>query len=296
MNRVARRSRVFREPSDLVLFHTLLAELPGRFGARIHGYALMGNHFHLAISCPDAPLRRVMAWFGSNLASRKNRVHGWDGPMFRGRYRNRLVIDEGYWRYLLAYIHLNPVRSGLLAHPDESNWTSHRAYAGLDAVPPWLHIEEHLALFGSSALYREVIDELVAGTAVLPDEFHEDFVWRSLNTGAAQVAYPSGTVRTLSQDEALAQVAELTEVEVASLLVARRGREGNLPRTLAAWWLCRGAGMSRKRAGKILNMSEGSVGAAGYRVRKGEGRLGQWRELLMERFWEPSLSGKPDDW
>ncbi len=287
MNRTSRRRHVFRKPSDLELFLGLLGELPGRFGVSVRGYALMGNHFHLMLACHASPLAKVMAWLGSNLARRKNNAHGWDGPLFRARYRNRLVLDDDYWRHLLAYIHLNPLRAGAVAHPDETTWTSHRAYAGLDPAPSWLSCDEHLELYGSARQYRDALDDLVSGEAKLPEVLDEAHVWRPVNTEGVEVNRPPATVSSLSQADALAQVAAVAGVDVDSLLRARRGRIGNLPRTLAAWWLGRAGAMSRERVGHALFMRPGSVGAAAHRVRVAEGSLAEWRDALLTAYMSP---------
>ena len=287
MNRTSRRRHIFRKPADLAIFHDLLSELTGRFGAKVHGYALMSNHFHLALACHREPLHRVMAWLGSNMARKKNDAHGWDGPLFRGRYRNRLVLDDAYWMNLLAYTHLNPVRAGHVAHPDESTWTSHRAYAGLDPAPSWLQLGEHLELYGTAQQYRAAIDDLVSGESELPDVMDEAYLWRPVNTEGIEVNRPPAAVSTLSQAEAMAQVAAVAGVDVQSLHLARRGRVGNLPRTLAAWWLGRAAAMPRERVGRVLDMKPGNVGAAAHRVRVADGKLAEWRDALLTAYRAP---------
>ncbi len=285
MNRSSRRRKVFRTESDHQLFLELLGELPGRFGTRVHGYALMGNHFHAMLECPSAPLPAVMAWFGGALARRMNLVHRWDGPLFRGRYRNRIVLDDAYWRDLLSYLHLNPVRAGLVDHPDRSTWTSHRAYAGFDAPPPWLQHEELLGLFGSPQLYRERIEELLASPDQLPQAFEPDQLWRTPSTDAAALVRVPAAVMTLTSDDALTKVSILTGATIDSLRTTRVGRTGNLPRALAAWWLGRAAGLSRRQVGQVLGMTPAAVGAAAHRVRTAEGTMAEWRDALMQDWW-----------
>lgn len=292
MNRTSRRRKVFRSSADIAIFMDLLSQLPGRFGVKVHGYALMSNHYHLLLARHARPLSQAMAWLGTSMARKKNDIHGWDGPLFRGRYRNRLVLDEGYWLHLLAYVHLNPVRAGQVDHPDHSTWTSHRAYAGLEPAPPWLEMDDHLELYGSRSQYRQALDDLVLGRSEFPDELQEEHLWQPANTDASRVEYPPCAVSTLSEDEALRQVAELTGVDLDTLSMPRRGRAGNLPRTLAAWWLCRAAAVSREKAGALLNMNPGSVGAAAHRVKTAEGQLAEWRDELLSRFWAPFHGGE----
>jgi putative transposase len=294
MNKSPRRRKLFRYDSDLVLFRELLAELLGRFDCKVHGYALMSNHFHLMLQTDGAPLPKVMAWFSGALARKLNATHGWDGPIFRGRYRNRLVVLDDYWRDLLAYVHLNPVRARLVDHPEESVWTSHRAYAGLDPAPPWLARDELLDLYGSEAMYGEAIEELVAADRALPEHFSDDLLWRPPTTKPGESSRIPPVVKTLSAEEALEQVAAITEQSLERILTPLRGRTGNKARTLAAWWLVRAAGMSRSRAGRTLGMKPGAVGGAVHRVKRAEGELATWREALLDARWAPLAAGRPE--
>ncbi|MFH1464211.1 MAG: transposase [Pseudomonadota bacterium] len=293
MNRTASRRVAFSGPEDLDIFLGVLAEIPGRFHARIHGWALMSNHYHLMIECQGAPLPKVMAWLGGELARKLNLAHGWEGPLFRGRYRNRLVLEDDYWRGLLAYIHLNPVRAGLVPHPDRSVWTSHRAYAGLDPAPAWLVRDELLELYGSSTIYRGTLDDLTAGRQQLPQVFDEGLIWRAAATDASILARVPAATPILTAEEALRQVADLTGASHEELLTGRRGRRGNLSRTLAAWWLVRAAAKSRVVAGALLGMPPSAVGAAVHRVRHASGPLAAWREALLAAWWGPSP--EPDE-
>ena len=168
MNRTARKRVVFDNPGHILLFEALLSELPGRFSARVHAWALMGNHFHLLVDVPTDGLPRLMAWLTAQLARAVNQERGWDGPLFRGRYRNRVVVDDAYWRDVLAYLHLNPVRAGLVSNPDASLWTSHRYYAGLARPPAWMTTEELLGVYGGAETYRLIIEDIVRLAAKVP--------------------------------------------------------------------------------------------------------------------------------
>ncbi len=57
-----------------------------------------------------------------------------------------LVDGEAYLLELVRYVHLNPVRAGLVKRPDEYPWSGHRAYLGLEPLP-WLTTEWVLSQF-----------------------------------------------------------------------------------------------------------------------------------------------------
>jgi hypothetical protein len=64
---------------------------------------------------------------------------------------------------LLAYIHNTPVRAQVVSDPADSPWTSHRAYLGLCAAPPWVNVEFglHLCGFSSAPSGRLAFHEMV---------------------------------------------------------------------------------------------------------------------------------------
>ncbi len=124
MNRGRRREAVFVDDDGCQLFLDVIGAVFEHNGCEVHGYSLMPNHFHLLVRSARGDLSAL------------NRLHGWDGAVFRGRFKSQLVTDEAYLGHLLAYLHLNPVRAHLVSRPDEPSWTSHRPYLGLDRPPP----------------------------------------------------------------------------------------------------------------------------------------------------------------
>ena len=96
MNRAIRKEALFLDDDACALFLDTLAEVPDRFGARIHGFALMPDHYHLMVEVPRGNLSDVMKHVGATYTQAWNRQHAHDGPIFRGRFRNQLVEDDPY--------------------------------------------------------------------------------------------------------------------------------------------------------------------------------------------------------
>lgn len=124
---------------DRSVFLAMLAQIERRFGAEVHAYVLMGNHFHVLVRSRDGQLSRAMHWLGTSYAKYFNSMNERVGVFFRGRYQSRLVEDERYRAWVWAYIHLNPVNDGFVSDPGDWRWSSHRAYTGATKEPAWLH-------------------------------------------------------------------------------------------------------------------------------------------------------------
>lgn len=251
MSRGARKQPIFVADEDVGMFLDLLAELPERFGTRIHGHALMPNHVHLLIES-SGRLSVAMRHLFGGYSRRLNERYVWDGPVWKGRFRSRVVTDDRYWRHVLAYLHLNPVRAGLVATPAASATTSHCAYAGLAAPPDWLTTADLLASFGGRRALVDYVEDVRLKREAGPPDWDNEALWPL--EGRATAA-PSG----IGLPTAFARLEERLGVSMADLRTAQPGPPGNRARWVAAWWLVREAALSNREVAAALNASPAAV-------------------------------------
>jgi REP-associated tyrosine transposase len=90
LNRGVERRQIFPDEESNLHFLELLGCFPARFGVRIHGYVLMGNHYHLQLETPQANLSRTMLWLNLSYGAWFNRRHQRLGPLFQGRFHTIL--------------------------------------------------------------------------------------------------------------------------------------------------------------------------------------------------------------
>ena len=280
MNHGAGQRDVFLDDEDRSFFCDLLAHLPNRFHVRVHGYALMGNHYHLLLESVGGQLPRAMRHIGARFSREANRRRGTDGPLFRSRYKNRLVGTDSYWRHLLVYVHLNPERAHL-SPAETRNWTSHRAYMGQVERPTWLHTAELQALFDGPDAYLSYYNETLEGRAKAPKDFDAGRLWSRKSTGAVDVPDMSAPIGALAA--ALAEVCAATGMSLEAVLAKPRGRSGNKANWLAAWWLSRGRGMPHRRIAAALGVDHAGVS---QRIRRVEERQGSDPQLVV---WSQAL-------
>jgi len=268
MSRGARRQPVFRDPRHCELFLALLADLPPRFAVRIHGYALMPNHFHLMIESDEGRLSRAMSFLLARYTVESNRLHDWDGPVFRGRFHSRPVYADQHWMHLLAYVHLNPVRSRLEMRLGQYRWTSHRFYAGTGSPPAWLTTTELLEMlepFGGYAVYLKGVR---ARREEEPEGFDAVvFAGRRKADAATPAPKPRRLPMPVPAEVVLRRVAAVAGCPVAQLKVVARGRNGNPARTAAAHALVHDSRLSHRQIAALLNMSPTDVSRALLKVR-----------------------------
>jgi len=120
MSRGNRRQDIFLDDVDRLDSLKTLAEARQKTDWQIHAYCLMRNHYHLVVETPNADMVAGMTWLQSTYTIRLNHRHKLIGHVLSGRYKAQLVegSGNGYLRTACDYVHLNPVRAGLL-QPEE---------------------------------------------------------------------------------------------------------------------------------------------------------------------------------
>ena len=142
MARGDRREAIVRDDPDRETFVRTLAEASERSGFRVHAFVLMTNRYHLLLETPQANLSRGMGWLQNAFTRRINTRHRLWGHLFGGRYKAILAEPGNCFWALLDYIHLNPVRAGIVREKEgiESYaWSSLPHYLGPPrSRPPWM--------------------------------------------------------------------------------------------------------------------------------------------------------------
>lgn len=147
-NRGASRRKIFIDQGDYDLFFDLLNEILEIWNVQTHAFSLLPNHYHLAIHTPNAQLSRAIRHLNGVYTQRFNRRHKTDGPLFKGRFKSKVIEKEAYLLELVRYIHHNPVKAGLAKRAQDHQWTSHRTYINREHNIGWLFTDEVLSYFG----------------------------------------------------------------------------------------------------------------------------------------------------
>lgn len=139
INRGNYRADVFASEGVRATFMATLAETAAQQRWRVHAWAVMRNHYHLALETPLPNLAEGMQWLQSTFALRFNHRRHERGHLFQGRYKSLRVEPGTHLGALCHYIHLNPVRAGVC--PIESladwPWTSLCWMVRLGDRPAW---------------------------------------------------------------------------------------------------------------------------------------------------------------
>ena len=96
--------------------------------SRVKRLLLTGWHPLIGVSHPLTISRVVqdIKWIS---ACRLNQRRKSSGPLWQHQFWDRLVRPEKEFGHRLAHMHLNPVRKGLVKHPEEWKWSSYNNLA-----------------------------------------------------------------------------------------------------------------------------------------------------------------------
>jgi putative transposase len=137
---------IFFSSGDRSKMCLLLQQGIERYGHSVEAFCFMSNHIHLAVRVSDISISRIIHHLAFRYTRYINRTYNRIGHLFQGRFKSVLVEDEEYLKELIRYIHLNPVRAGIVSEPQDYLWCSHKAYMGLDDFV-WLSKERILKKF-----------------------------------------------------------------------------------------------------------------------------------------------------
>jgi putative transposase len=122
------RKRIFFNKTDYSKFKAYLEEGIKKFGYKLHAYVLMSNHYHLLIETPNSNISKIMHYLNSSYTTYINIKRDRSGHLFQGRYKSILVQKDNYLLELSRYIHLNPVKAGIVEKPQDYLHSSYMSY------------------------------------------------------------------------------------------------------------------------------------------------------------------------
>lgn len=142
---------IFRTDGDRTDFLNRVADLWRGGALHVYAWALLPTHFHLLVRTAGQPLAKSMRKLLTGYVVNFNRRYRRVGHLFQNRYKSIVCEDEPYLLELTRYIHLNPLRAGLVQDLDELRnypWSGHSALAG-QFLREWQNVGEILGRFGA---------------------------------------------------------------------------------------------------------------------------------------------------
>lgn len=169
MVRGIERGKVFTDDTDRNSFLERLGGILEDGKTSCYAWALIPNHFHLLLRTGPVPISTVMRRLLTGYALWFNRRHHRHGHLFQNRFKSILCQEDIYLLELVRYIHLNPIRAGLVEDLDELNrypYCGHCVVMG-KVKRAWQDMEGVLGMFGEKLgparrAYRAFVENGIA--------------------------------------------------------------------------------------------------------------------------------------
>jgi putative transposase len=152
MVRGIERGKIFWDDQDREDFLGRLSRILPETDTPCYAWVLIPNHAHFLFRTGKVPLATVMRRLLTGYAVSFNRRHKRVGHLFQNRYKSIVCQEDAYLRELVRYIHLNPVRGGIVATLSDLN---DYAYCGHSVLMgrrkrEWQDVDYVLSYFGES--------------------------------------------------------------------------------------------------------------------------------------------------
>ena len=182
-NRGNNGENIFPEQRNYYYFLNLYAKYIAPI-AKTYAYCLLRNHFHFMVRINileelDEPsslerfISQQFATFFGTYTKAVNKANSRTGTLFEGRFKRKPVIDDSYFKMLVAYIHQNPQRHGLI--DDYRDWPFSSYHDIISQKPTQLSRETALSWFnGSDGLIQ--YHEKVADFTEIKDLIDDDWL------------------------------------------------------------------------------------------------------------------------
>jgi len=124
----AGRDPLFLEDADFLYFLKLLKEIAENFHLSVFCFCPMTNHLHLLVRQEEKNLPEAMHDLFMRYASYFNKKYARRGHLFSGPFGQAACFDDYYLLTSSLYIHLNPVRAGMVSDYFDYRWSTWRLY------------------------------------------------------------------------------------------------------------------------------------------------------------------------
>ena len=271
-----RREKIFYSDRDKEIFLKKLEEMLIKYSMICYAYCLMDNHYHLFIKTTQPNLSQGIHYLNSSYTNWFRNKHQIIGPIFQGRFKSILVDADNYALMLSAYIHLNPLRAGIVRQLEDYPWSSYLDYLNLRksniSDPSFVLNLIDNNIFKSIKKYREYVIKYQDMKDPLRESYHhialgsEPFIERirqKIKGLGRRREIPS--IQSISKydvDIIITKMIQVLNIERKMIFYKKRG---NLNRSLAIYLIKRFTPLSLFKIGELFKMDYSAVSQAAKR-------------------------------
>ena len=135
MSRGIRRTAICKDQTDYEMFCMILGKTMEKTPFTVHSFCMMTNHLHMQVTTGSTEIWKIMNRLLCSYAKTFNQKYGYTGHLFESRYTSCLIENPVYFLEVSRYIHLNPVRAGMVREPLDYPYSSYDCYVSQKSNP-----------------------------------------------------------------------------------------------------------------------------------------------------------------
>lgn len=124
------RQDIFQDDIDRQQYLMRVRHYLERYKMHIYAYCLMTNHVHLLVYDNGEDISKFMQGLSLSYVIYFNSRYARSGHLFQGRFTSVLIKSEAQLVQTAKYIHLNPVKAGIVNEVGQYRWSSYNIYLG----------------------------------------------------------------------------------------------------------------------------------------------------------------------
>jgi len=271
-----RREKIFYSDKDKEVFLKKLKETLIKYSMICQAYCLMDNHYHLFIKTTQLNLSQGIHYLNSSYANCFRNKHQIVGPILQGRFKSILVDADNYALILSAYIHLNPLRAGIVRQLEDYPWSSYLDYLNLRksniSDPSFILKSIDNNTFKSIKKYREYVIKYQDMKDPLRGSYHnialgskafiEKIKEKIEHLGRRREIPSTHSISKYDVDTIITKMTQVLNIERRTIFDKKRG---NLNRSLAIYLIKRFTPLSLSKIGELFKMDYSAVSQAAKR-------------------------------
>jgi REP element-mobilizing transposase RayT len=296
--------KIFRSDYDRQNFIDRIGKLILETQTDCFAWALIPNHTHLLLRTGLIPISVLMSRLLTGYAVWFNKKYRRHGQLFQNRYKSILCQEDPYLKELVRYIHLNPLRAGVVEDMkklDNHPWCGHSVVMN-KTKQEWQNVDYIYGLFSDQKRmarrrYRKFVEKGIsqgkrsdlsgggllrsiggwtalrglwkAGIRVKGDERilgDSDFVENVLRSAEEELEQKYDLqARGYDFNRVAQRVAEVMSIGIEEVTALGKSPQTVKARSLLCFWAHRKLGMTTIEIGKKLNLSQSAVSRSSLR-------------------------------
>lgn len=269
-----RRDNIFYAAKDKDVFLAKMNEAFQKYAFICYAYCLMDNHYHLFLKTPHANITEGMHYLNASYANWFRAKYHVDGAIFQGRYKSILVDEDSYSLALCTYIHLNPIRAGMIDDLLGFKWSSFADYTGKKGVVEGIDTgfilgqldknlsrakKKYAAYVYENMKMESPLKDSYRGIALGSQGFLEKIEARIEAIGEKREIKETKSRGLFTAEEIINKIADKFSVDIDEVLDKRRG---NVYRQLALYLVKGHTVLSLREIGDLFGMDYAAVSQA----------------------------------